>query len=180
MANNRVLSPYSYVQWTSMVTGHGRCLAGKAVQHMEDRQPDVMPCVWQEIARARRTTWSWIKMHNQGHVTAIECVRGMYAKHSIPSEMHELQNDTKGRTQTDTDNAFIDCDGMVTIIMRDSDQNGMVTENRYMFPTGWFAGNDDGNSKPWHERITQHSGIIIDEHRRQLSEDTLPTLAYTR
>lgn len=144
---------------------------------VKERPHGVMPYAGQDMVGTRRTTWSWIEMRDQGHVTAIECVRGMYARHSIPSEMQELRSDAKGRTKADTDDAFVDCDGMVTVIMRDSDQNGSVTEDRYMFPAGWFAGNDDGNSKPWHERITQHSGIIIDEHRRQLSEDTLPTLA---
>lgn len=118
-------------------------------------------------------------MRNQGHVTAIGYVRDMYAKHSIPTGMDSAQGDADGRKgnadDRTEDSAYVDCDGMVTVVMRDKDgKSGKVTENRYMFPAGWFAGNDDGNSKPWYEEITQCQGIIIDEHRKQLSSDTLP------
>ena len=113
-------------------------------------------------------------MRDKGHGKAIEYVRGMYEEHSIPTCVREMRNGTHGKAESD--DAFIDCDGMVTVTMKDADKNGQVTENRYMFPAGWFAGNDDGNSRPWHESIIQHSGIIIDEHRSPLTEGTLPTL----
>lgn len=106
-------------------------------------------------------------MQSQKHMAAIKCIKGMYASKRMPATT-DLGGD-------DTDNAYVDVDRMVTVVMRDLNDDGTTTESRYMFPAGWFAGNDDSNSQPWCEQVRQSDGIIIDERRERLTrENQLP------
>lgn len=62
------------------------------------------------------------------------------------------------------------CDGTKTLTISEDEADGTVDTTKYIFPGGYFDGNDDGNSTPFVEHSKSSNAMLLEYSRKPITE----------